>query len=129
MFLNWRFDFRFDLLYLVLDKPNELDDRRLAQHILSLYQDESTVLETRNIVPMDFFAKYVNYARRVVNPQLSQEAGAALVEYYVNMRQWGKSETSHHNQNVVTATTRQLESMIRLSQAHAKMRHSFFKNI
>lgn len=40
------------------------------------------------------------------------------------MRKWGK-ETGR-NSNVVTATTRQLESMIRLSEAHAKMRLSLF---
>ena len=31
---------RFDLLYLILDKPNEQDDRRLAQHLVSLYLTE-----------------------------------------------------------------------------------------
>ena len=33
---------RFDLLYLILDKPNERDDRRLAQHLVSLFMNDST---------------------------------------------------------------------------------------
>jgi DNA replication licensing factor MCM4 len=53
---------------------------------------------------------------------MSEEASKLLIEYYVNMRKWGK-EGGRAN-NVVTATTRQLESMIRLSEAHAKMRLS-----
>ena len=40
------------------------------------------------------------------------------------MRKWGKE--GQRQTNVVTATTRQLESMIRLSEAHAKMRLSLF---
>ena len=31
---------RFDLLYLILDKPNERDDRKLAQHLVSLFLTE-----------------------------------------------------------------------------------------
>jgi DNA replication licensing factor MCM4 len=31
---------RFDLLYLILDKANEYDDRRLAQHITGLYLED-----------------------------------------------------------------------------------------
>jgi DNA replication licensing factor MCM4 len=36
---------RFDLLYLILDKPNERDDRRLAAHLVSLFMTDVTKLE------------------------------------------------------------------------------------
>jgi len=55
-----------------------------------------------------------------VHPQITEQSAQLLIEYYTTMRKWGKSSSS----NVVTATTRQLESMIRLSEAHAKMRFS-----
>lgn len=48
-----------------------------------------------------------------------------LSQRYVEMRKWGKD--GNQTQHVVTATTRQLESMIRLAEAHAKMR--FFHNM
>ncbi len=65
------------------------------------------------------FAKYVRFARKM-KPVLSDEASRLLAEYYVNMRRWG----NQRGERVVSATTRQLESMIRLSEAHAKMRLS-----
>ena len=65
------------------------------------------------------FAKYVKYARQTT-PEISEDAGQLLIELYVNMRKWGRDDGG--NAKVVSATTRQLESMIRLSEAHAKMR-------
>lgn len=69
--------------------------------------------------PLEYFTKYVNYARSTVFPRLSARAADVLVEYYVNMRRVGKLTGQG---KTVTGTTRQLESMIRLSEAHAKMR-------
>ena len=55
-----------------------------------------------------------------MHPTLSQDASQALVEAYVNMRKLGQDVRSAEKR--ITATTRQLESMIRLAEAHAKMR-------
>lgn len=66
----------------------------------------------------DTLRRYIAFAKRVCNPVLSDEAGAALVKRYVAMRKRGQT------QNTITATTRQLESMIRLSESLAKMRLS-----
>ncbi|KAJ1554704.1 hypothetical protein HK096_002293 [Nowakowskiella sp. JEL0078] len=113
---------RFDLLYLILDVPLERDDRRLAQHLAGLYLPEvNTETLNENVVPPELFTKYINYARNKIHPEISEEAGQTLITHYVNMRQQG-SNGSHDK--VVTATTRQLESMIRLAEAHARMRLS-----
>ncbi|KAJ3130470.1 hypothetical protein HK098_000035 [Nowakowskiella sp. JEL0407] len=112
---------RFDLLYLVLDVPSERDDRRLAQHLAGLYLDNIEEEDREEIIPPEKFTKYINYARNNIRPEISDEAGRALIEHYVNMRQQG-SRGNHDK--VVSATTRQLESMIRLSEAHARMRLS-----
>ncbi|KAI8806476.1 MCM2/3/5 family-domain-containing protein [Cladochytrium replicatum] len=111
---------RFDLLYLVLDVPNERDDRRLAQHLVNLYLDETPQVSAEDYVPIELFAKYINFARTKIDPVISEDAGKALIDHFVNMRQMG----SGGGQRVVSATTRQLESMIRLSEAHARMRLS-----
>ena len=66
------------------------------------------------------FTKYINYAKSRIQPVISEDAGHALVNFYVAMRKAGCSGGT----NVITFTTRQLESMIRLSEAHAKMRLS-----
>ncbi|KAI8903559.1 MCM2/3/5 family-domain-containing protein [Gorgonomyces haynaldii] len=111
---------RFDLLYLILDKPNEADDRRLAQHLVSLYLTEKPDAAKNDIVPIELFTSYINYAKNI-DPIISEEAGQTLANFYVSMRKTGSYGGSS---NVITFTTRQLESMIRLSEAHAKMRLS-----
>lgn len=65
---------------------------------------------------------YISYAKSHIHPTLSQEASVALVEAYVGMRKLGQDVRAAEKR--ITATTRQLESMIRLSEAHAKMRLS-----
>ncbi|KAJ3049510.1 hypothetical protein HK097_009509 [Rhizophlyctis rosea] len=112
---------RFDLLYLILDKPNERDDRRLAQHLVGLYVDDNPRMSEESFVPIELFSKYVNYARTKCNPEISNEAAECLVDFYVKMRKTGRD---NGGDKTVAFTTRQLESMIRLAEAHAKMRLS-----
>ena len=115
---------RFDLIYLILDRVDEKTDRRLAKHLLSLYlEDKPDSAPTNNdILPVDFLTLYISYARSNIQPVISQEAAQELVDNYVAMRALGQDVRSADTR--ITATTRQLESMIRLSEAHAKMRLS-----
>jgi len=55
---------------------------------------------------------------------ITEEAGAELVRSYVEMRNMGDDPRASEKR--ITATTRQLESMVRLSEAHARMRFSDF---
>lgn len=66
--------------------------------------------------------KYINYAKEKIQPELSNEASEALVNCYVELRKQGQDRGSSERR--ITATTRQLESMIRMSEAHARMRLS-----
>lgn len=65
---------------------------------------------------MSILKDYINYAKRYINPRISEEAGQAFVEAYVMMRKVGSGRGQ------VSAYPRQLESLIRLSEAHARMR-------
>ena len=111
---------RFDLIYLILDKPNPESDRRLARHLVSLYFEasERTGPDVRG-VSQEFLRDYILYARSNIHPELGTEAGEHLIECYLEMRAMGNRGTK-----TITATPRQLESMIRISQALAKMRLS-----
>jgi DNA replication licensing factor MCM4 len=115
---------RFDLVYLMLDRADDKTDRRLAKHLLSLYlEDKPQSAPTDNdILPVEFLTSYISYARSNIQPQISPEAGQELVEKYVAMRALGQDVRAAEKR--ITATTRQLESMIRLAEAHAKMRLS-----
>jgi DNA replication licensing factor MCM4 len=115
---------RFDLLYLILDKPNEYDDRKLAQHIVNLYINRDANNFGKDIIPIEVFSKYISYARNHINPVINDEAAEKLVKNYSELRQSNSISNRHGEQKTVAATTRQLESMIRLSEAHARMRFS-----
>lgn len=110
---------RFDLIYLVLDQPNEPQDRRLAMHIVALYFKNPPKMK-KNFIPVEQLTAYISYARQRVQPKLTDEAADALIRNYVDMRKLGQNA----QRKVVTATPRQLESMIRLAEALARMHFS-----
>ncbi|POS82909.1 MCM-domain-containing protein [Erysiphe pulchra] len=115
---------RFDLVYLILDRVDETNDRRLARHLLSMYLDDKPQSASGNleILPIEFLTSYISFARSKCQPRITSEASEELVNAYVDMRKLG--EDIRASERRITATTRQLESMIRLAEAHAKMRLS-----
>ena len=158
---------RFDLIYLMLDKHNEIDDRRLANHIVSLYgyeeeekkeeendeeekdkksknkksakkskknkkEDEEISSSNMDESKMDIddnkpqkmsikkevLTAYISEARKI-NPKISDNVVNELINHYLKMRESG-------GKNTISATPRQLESLIRLSEARARLRFSKF---
>lgn len=69
-------------------------------------------------IPVNLFAKYIAFARHHCCPRISELAEDTMISKYVQMRKMGSSR------NTITASPRQLESLIRLSEALAKMRLS-----
>ena len=120
---------RFDVIYAIQDKPNTQRDRFLANRILLSHREgESreamraggeTPLSTGAPFEPDFLRKYIAYARRTIRPVLSNEALQALEDYYVNVRETGEQPDSP-----VPITARQLEALVRLSEAAARARLS-----
>lgn len=104
---------RFDVVCLLIDKCDESHDRVIGDHIVSLY---SGIRGRAECVGVDLLKAYVKEARRIV-PRLTPESMRVLTQAYVDLRQLDNGKT-------ITATTRQLESLIRLSEAHARMRFS-----
>ncbi|KAF7723233.1 hypothetical protein EC973_002171 [Apophysomyces ossiformis] len=113
---------RFDLLYLILDRVDEDADRRLAAHLVSLYMEDNPLTAGVDIIPVEMLTKYISYARDKIQPVLTDAASQLLTKLYVELRSQGQDRTGTDKR--VTATTRQLESMIRMSEAHARMRLS-----
>ena len=107
---------RFDVVALLIDKPDEEQDRRVAEHIVDLFVNENTNNDDLRIVSLPILKAYINQAKEI-DPILTPEAKSLISEAYVDLRQLD-------NGNSITATTRQLESLIRLSEAHARMRFS-----
>ncbi|MFB6204744.1 MAG: minichromosome maintenance protein MCM [Candidatus Nanohaloarchaea archaeon] len=104
---------RFDFIFPVMDEPDEEKDKELASKILSNHREPE---ETVGDISQDLLRKYVAYAKKNYNPQLTEEASEKIQDFYVSMREKGSDEEG----GSVPITARQLEAMIRISEASAR---------
>ncbi|CAI2384338.1 unnamed protein product [Moneuplotes crassus] len=72
-------------------------------------------MDEDQILTPEFIKKYVTFAKRTCFPKLSKEACEILKSFYISLR----VNSSGHNS--IPVTSRQLDSIIRLSQAKAKL--------
>ena len=103
---------RFDLIFVIEDKPDVEKDRELAQHILKTHQYSNIAYD----IEPELLRKYIAYARKNIHPVLTDEANKVLEEFYVSVRTGGVEEGTP-----VPITPRQLEATIRLAEASAKL--------
>lgn len=103
---------RFDLIFILIDKPGE-EDEKLATHIVNMHSDKAV----KDVIPVDLLKKYIAFARKYVSPKLSNEAKKLLADFYVEMRK----KSADNPNSPILITPRQLEALIRLSEAYAKM--------
>ncbi len=110
---------RFDLIFPIKDLPNREKDEQAASFILKLHQEpEAAVSE----IDSNLLKKYFAYIRQNLQPRMSDEAIHELKEYYINMRNSGRADDGSIKSIPITA--RQLEGLVRLSEAAAKIRLS-----
>ncbi|RDA92194.1 hypothetical protein CP533_5614 [Ophiocordyceps camponoti-saundersi (nom. inval.)] len=106
---------RFDLFFVILDECNEQVDRHLAEHIVAIHQHRDAAIEPE--FSTEQLQRYIRFAR-TFRPVFNDEAREVLVKKYKELRaddaQGGVGKNSYR------ITVRQLESMIRLSEAIAK---------
>ncbi|RSL38098.1 DNA replication licensing factor mcm6, partial [Fusarium sp. AF-6] len=107
---------RFDLFFVVLDECNEQVDRHLAEHIVAIHQLRDEAVEPE--FSTEQLQRYIRFSK-TFRPEFTDEAKDVLVEKYKDLRaddaQGGVGKNSYR------ITVRQLESMIRLSEAIAKV--------
>ena len=129
---------RFDLIFIMTDQPEQKRDLAIAEHILKAHStgeliaqhrktpipgvtDEYIQEQLKPVMPdiePSLFRKYVAYSKRSCYPMLSAEAKEALVNYYLKLR--GIAEPN----KPVPVTARQLEALVRLAEASARIRLS-----
>ncbi len=102
---------RFDLIFVVRDIPSKEKDARIARHIINLHTPTGN--DTRSLIDSDTLTKYLSYAKRI-NPILTKEAEDKILEYYMKMR-------NVESEEMITVTPRQLEGLIRLATARARL--------
>jgi replicative DNA helicase Mcm len=103
---------RFDLIFVLRDVPEKERDTHMSEHILELHMRGSSPSESP-ITP-DLLRKYIAYAKGIT-PSLTPEALDRLKNFYLEMRSASEAEGSP-----IAITARQLESLVRLSEATAR---------
>jgi len=110
---------RFDLIFVLRDKPEPQRDAELAEHILQLHGRLRAPVPP---FPPDFFKKLVLYAREHIAPRLTEGAIGKLKEFYLKMRSSAsKYKEDFLEMHPVPITPRHLEALIRITEAHARM--------
>ena len=105
---------RFDLVFVVRDIPQEERDRQIAQHIINQHGASGT--DTTSLIDIDILTKYLSYAKRI-DPVLTKEAESKIMEFYLKMRRIEGED----KEKMITITPRQLEGLIRLATARARL--------
>lgn len=125
---------RFDLYFVITDTMDKNLDYEMSKHILqtheiaeklastdrrkSISKEDIEIMESKILPKVDpsLFKKYVAYARQNIKPVLTDKSTKKILDYYIELRDMGRKSNSF------TATPRQLEGLIRLSEASAKIR-------
>ncbi len=110
---------RFDLIFAIRDIPDEKRDAELAEHILTTHMAPEEVDQ-----PLDneLIRKYIAYARSNCHPRLTPPALEKIRDFYVKIRNMGQK--TEGEVRPVPLTARQLEALVRLAEASARVRLS-----
>ncbi|MAG16079.1 AAA family ATPase [Candidatus Woesearchaeota archaeon] len=110
---------RFDLIFPIKDIPDPDNDERLAKHILQLQQNPEKLEQE---ISSELLKKYIAYARQNVFPALTESAFNEIKDFYVQMR--NRESTDDRAARSIPISARQLEALVRLAEAHARVRFS-----
>ncbi|XP_027361042.1 DNA replication licensing factor MCM6 isoform X1 [Abrus precatorius] len=105
---------RFDLVYVMIDDPDEQTDYHIAHHIVRVHQKREGAL-TPAFTTAEL-KRYIAYAK-TIKPKLTSDARKLLVDSYVALR---RGDTNPGTRVAYRMTVRQLEALIRLSEAIAR---------
>ena len=132
---------RFDLIFTMMDRPNEEADTKTAEHIIETHYAGELLARLKNIskidiaerehfehavaamkppIESDLLRKYVAWSKRNVFPVMSEGARRRFLEFYIGLRRQGYED----EEAPVPVTARQLEALIRLGEARARARLS-----
>jgi len=102
---------RFDLIFRMRDIPDKARDKRMARYILDSH---GRLKAPPPPIPPDLLKKYIAYARKI-NPVLTAKAKDAIEKFFLSLRAESSVEGG------IAITPRQLEALIRLAEAHARV--------
>ncbi len=109
---------RFDVIFTMRDIPSKTNDTKVADHMLSEHQTEPKKMS----IDRDLFRKYIAYSRQRVQPKLTNEAVEKMKQFYVDLR--NRPMLEGQEMRTIPISARQLNSLVRMSEAAAKIRMS-----
>jgi len=104
---------RFDLIFVLRDVPEKEADTRMTEHILDLHKRGTAPAESP--ISPNLLRKYISYTKNI-KPQLTEEALTRLKDFYLEMRSASETEGTP-----IAITARQLESLVRVAEARARV--------
>jgi len=104
---------RFDLIFVLRDVPEKEIDAEMTKHILELHR--TGIVPVEPPVPADLLRKYISYTKNL-KPVLTGEALDRLKDFYLVMRSASETEGTP-----IAITARQLESLVRVAEARARV--------
>lgn len=126
---------RFDLFFMIRDVLDKTKDEQISNHILKTHRSGELIAQNQKKgiklkkedletikqvstppIEAEMLRKYISFARQNVFPVLSSEATKEIGDFYMQLRDMGRQEGSY------AATHRQLEGLVRLSEASARIR-------
>jgi len=130
---------RFDLIFILQDRPDKEKDEKIARHIMKSHRagellmhnehhprntiNDDTINEAvkpkKPIIDAVTLRKYIAYSKREIFPLITEDAEEKIVKFYLEMRKPSETENAP-----IAITARQLEGLVRLSEASARMRLS-----
>ncbi|MDO8556347.1 MAG: minichromosome maintenance protein MCM [Nanoarchaeota archaeon] len=109
---------RFDLIFPVKDLPSKEKDTKIASHILEMHQN---VAAAEPDIPFDLLKKYIAYVKQKVFPKLTQGAIEEMRNFYVSLRNTPTMGGDPGAMKAIPISARQLESLVRLAEASARV--------
>jgi len=105
---------RFDLIFVVLDEPDEQGDMEKS----GIRKHELNSL-LKSPINLELFTKYFTYIRNLKEPTFESEAFDLLQKYYVEMR--GSPSATDEENITIPITLRQFDTLLRLGIARARI--------
>ena len=110
---------RFDSIFIMRDIPSKDRDDSIAMHVLAEHKQEVK----HNVIDKELIKKYISYSKQKYDPKLTDEAIEEMRSFYVGLRNQTQIGDAGANK-AIPIGARQLEALVRLSEAHARMRLS-----
>ncbi len=105
---------RFDLIFVIRDQPEKEADTKMSEHILDIHR--RGLSPVKSPIPPVLLRKYISYAKNI-KPRLTEPALQRLKDFYLEMR----SASGESGESPIAITARQLESLVRVSEARARV--------